>query len=160
MLVLWDGDHILKAYYDPETATMDLVSSFLAEGGRAAAMDGALSLGVDEEGLFHHLSLSVDPDPPNKEQPKRPSECPTAARAEVEIVEGGGATVAYDSSAGCLCMAFDGVEAKEWARLGPNLVWLALDEEGRLAALVVEGVSRDPGGKAQMAWLAEMGVEE
>ncbi|MCP5021614.1 MAG: hypothetical protein GY930_07530, partial [bacterium] len=47
----------------------------------------------------------------------------------------------------------------EWARLGPNLVWLALDEDGNLAAIVIEGVSRDPKGKAQAAWLAEMGNE-
>jgi hypothetical protein len=71
--------------------------------------------------------------------------------------EGGGATVCYDPPGGTLHLSFEGVEPKEWARLGPNLVWLALDEEGCLAAIAIEGISRDPKGKAQAAWLAEMG---
>ncbi|MCB9907162.1 MAG: hypothetical protein H6830_05555 [Planctomycetes bacterium] len=160
MLVLWDSDHILKAYFDPKTSTLDLVSSFLAEGGRAAAFDGALSLGVDEDGLFHHLSLNINPADQPLGMPERPEDCPVATQAEVEVVEGGSAKVAYSPTGGMLCLAFDGIEAKEWARLGPNLVWLALDDEGQLAAIVVEGISRDPGGKAQAAWLAEMGFEE
>ena len=160
MLVLWDGDHILKAYFDPLTSTLDLVSSFLAEGGRAATLDGALSLGVDEEGLFHHLSLTIDPKATLEGFPKRPADSPMASRAEVELAEGGRAEVAYDAGQGSLCLRFPGVEAKDWARLGPNLVWLALDDEAQLAAIVVEGVSKDPGGKAQAAWLAEMGIDE
>ena len=160
MLVLWDGDHILKAYFDPETSTLDLVSSFLAEGGRAASMEGALSLGVDEDGLFHHLSLSIEPDADLTGFPQRPSECPVASRAEVELSEGGRAEVAYEANTGSLCLRFAGVEAVEWARLGPNLVWLALDDDAQLAAIVVEGVSKDPGGKAQAAWLAEMGIDD
>ncbi len=160
MLVLWDGDHILKAYFDPLTSTLDLVSSFLAEGGRAASLEGALSLGVDEDGLFHHLSLTIQPDASSEGFPQRPSDCPVASRAEVELSEGGRAEVTYDATTGTLRLRFDGIEAVEWARLGPNLVWLALDEDAQLAAMVVEGVSKDPGGKAQAAWLAEMGVED
>jgi hypothetical protein len=49
-----------------------------------------------------------------------------------------------------------GVDAVQWARVGPNLLWLAIDDDAHLAALVFEGVSRDPGGKAQSAWLSEM----
>lgn len=157
MLIIWDSEHILKAYLNPETNTFDLVSSFLAEEGRATTIDGAMSLGVDEEGLFHHLSIDVDPDASRAGFPERPSDCPVAALAEVELQDGGGAKVCFDAPTGTLQLTFDGVEATEWARLGPNLVWLALDEEGCLAAILVEGVSRDPKGKAQAAWLAEMG---
>ncbi|MDF1838682.1 MAG: hypothetical protein P1V35_12500 [Planctomycetota bacterium] len=157
MLIIWDGEHILKAYLDPETNTFDLVSSFLAEDGRATTMDGAMSLGVDEEGLFHNLSIVVDPEAPKKGLDVRPADCPVASMAEVELMEGGGAKVCFDAPTGTMQLSFDGVEATEWARLGPNLVWLALNEEGYLASIVVEGVSRDPKGKAQAAWLAEMG---
>ncbi|MEZ6004072.1 MAG: hypothetical protein R3F33_07780 [Planctomycetota bacterium] len=160
MLVLWDGDHILKAYHDPLTGCLDLVSSFLAEGGRAAAVGGALSLGVDEDGLFHHLSLSLDEDSKQQGLPTRPPDCPEAEQAEVELREGDAVRVAFDPAAGRLILSFDGIEPTQWARLGPNLVWLAVDDDGQLAAMVVEGVSKDPGGKAQAAWLAEMGVEE
>ena len=38
--------------------------------------------------------------------------------------------------------------------MGKNLLWLALDNEARLAAFVLKGVARDPGGTAQAAWLA------
>ena len=55
-------------------------------------------------------------------------------------------------------MVFDGVEPSIWGRLGDNLIWLALDEDARLASIVVEGVSLDPGGKGQLAWLDELGV--
>ncbi len=157
MLILWDGEHILKAYLNPDSNTFDLVSSFLAEEGRATTIDGAMSLGVDEEGLFHHLSIIVDPGASQEDFPARPAECPVAVQAEVELVDGGGAKVCFDAPSGTLHLAFEGVEAIEWARLGPNLVWLALDEDGNLAAIVIEGVSRDPKGKAQAAWLAEMG---
>ncbi|MCA9000917.1 MAG: DUF2283 domain-containing protein, partial [Planctomycetes bacterium] len=147
----------LKAYFDPETNTFDLVSSFLIEEGRATSVDGALSLGVDEEGLFHHLSIVIDAENPASPSLQRPAECPVASVAEVELVEGASARVLYDRPAGTLHLEFKDVEATEWARLGPNLVWLALDADGNLAALVVEGVSRDPKGKAQAAWLSEMG---
>lgn len=157
MLILWDGEYIFKAYLNPDTDTFDLVSSFLAEDGRATSIDGAMSLGVDEEGLFQHLSIVVDPKASHRGFPERPADCPVATLAEVELVEGGGAKVCFDAPTGTLRLTFDGIEPIEWARLGPNLVWLALDDEGNLAAIVVEGVSRDPQGKAQAAWLAEMG---
>ncbi len=157
MLVTWDSDHILKAYYDPKTQVLDLLASTICESGRATGLDGALSLGVDEDGLFHHLSLSIDEEALTKNLPRRPTESPVAAQAEVEVMENGGASVVFDSTRGVLCLAFEGVKPTEWARLGANLVWLALDGDGRLGAIVVEGVSTDPGGKAQLAWLAEMG---
>ena len=159
MLILWDSEHILKAYFNPDTDTFDLVSSCLAEEGRATTIDGAMSLGVDDEGLFHHLSIVVDSEASREGFPERPSECPVASLAEVELVDDGGAKVCFDSPNGILRITFDGVEAVDWARLGPNLVWLALNEEGHLAAIVTEGVSRDPKGKAQATWLAEMGSD-
>ena len=160
MLVIWDGDHILKAYYDPKTQVLDLLASTMVESGRAAALDGALSLGVDEDGVFHHMSLAIDPDDLRSDLPARPVDCPVASQAEVEIVEGSAASVGLDATAGVMCLAFKDIQPTEWARLGPNLIWLGLDEEGRLGALVVEGVSTDPGGKAQAAWLSEMGYSE
>ena len=62
----------------------------------------------------------------------------------------------FDSTEGVLRLRFEGVEPMHWARLGENLIWLAIDEQTRLAAMVIEGVSRDPGGKAQNTWLTEM----
>ncbi|MEZ6020455.1 MAG: hypothetical protein R3F17_10245 [Planctomycetota bacterium] len=50
MLVLWDGDHILKAYHDPHRLS-GLQAQLSMEGGALAAVGGALSLGVDEDGL-------------------------------------------------------------------------------------------------------------
>ena len=159
MLILWDSEHILKAYFNPDTDTFDLVSSCLAEEGSAITIDGTMSLGVDEEGLFHHLSIVVDPEASQEGFSERPSDCPVASLAEVELVDDNGAKVSFDPPNGILRVSFDGVKAVEWARLGPNLVWLALSEEGHLAAIVAEGVSRDPKGKAQAAWLAEMGCD-
>lgn len=157
MIVLWSGSDLVKGYHDPATGWVDLVSNRPAEGGDAHTVGEGFSLARDEAGVFCHLGLdagqAVDAAPL-----ERPAEAREAVDAEVEVPTDQAPRWSFDASRGSLCVAFAGVEPAIWGRIGDNLLWLALDEEGVLAGIVFEGVSRDPGGKAQATWLEEVGL--
>ena len=157
MIVLWSGRDLVKGYHDPTTGWLDLVSNRPAEGGEAHTVGGGFSLARDEEGAFCHLGLDVAQavDVPPLQ---RPAEMREAVDAEVEVPTDTDPCWSFDAARGSLCVAFPGVSPQIWGRIGDNLLWLALDEEGRLAGLVFEGISRDPGGKAQATWLEEVGL--
>lgn len=155
MIVLWIGDDLFKGYHDPEGGWLDLVSNRPAEGGEVFTVGEQFSLATDETGVFCHLG--VDTRAAGDAPPlTRPAHARTAVDAEVELA-GGAPRWSFDPGRGSLCVAFEGVEAAEWGRIGDNLLWLALDPDGVLAGLVFEGVSRDPGGRAQATWLEEVG---
>lgn len=157
MIVLWKRSDQVKGYHDPTTGWLDLVSNRPAEGGDAHAVGEGFSLAREEAGVFCHLGLDVTQAvaaPPLE----RPAEVREAIDAEVEVRTGAAPCWSFDGARGSLCVAFAGVMPRIWGRIGENLLWLALDEEGCLAALVFEGVSRDPGGKAQATWLEEVGL--
>ena len=157
MIVLWNGNDLFKGYYDPETGWLDLVSSRPAEGGQAWTVGEEFSLSVDETGAFCHLGLNIESA--RSESPLvRPAEARRAVDAEVEVIEDHAPQCSFDSSAGTLSVRFGGADVLQWGRLGDNLLWLALDDQGYIAGLVFEGVSRDPGGKGQSTWLEEVGL--
>ena len=81
-----------------------------------------------------------------------------AISADFELDDSDVMDFLLDSTEGTLRFSFGGRVPQEWARLGENLIWLGIDGDGRLAAMVIEGISRDTGGKAQCAWLAQMGI--
>lgn len=157
MIVLWDGGDLYKGYYDPQTGWLDLVSSRTAEGGQAHSVGETFLLSVDEEGTFCHLGLDVTA---GEAEPllERPLEAPDALDAEVELLEDRQPTWFFDRSRGTLEVSFGDFGSAQWGRIGDNLLWLALDEEGCLRGFCFEGVSRDPGGKAQAAWLEDVGL--
>ena len=76
--------------------------------------------------------------------------------AEVQLVEGAAPRWLFDSAGGSLRVSFSDAEIILWGRVGENLLWLGLGEDGDMAALVFGGISRDPGGGAQAAWLKEV----
>jgi hypothetical protein len=155
VIVVWNGTDLFKAYHDPDTGWLDLVSSRPAEGGEAWTMGEGFSIGVDEEGNFCHLGVDVGACTEGT-FPTRPADAPMAVDAEVEVEQAHPPIWSFDAKHGRLSVIFRGVEFQQWGRMGDNLLWLALDEEGRLAALVFEGVSRDPGGRGQATWLSEV----
>lgn len=157
MMVIWNGRDLFKGYFDPKTGSLDLVTSRPVDGGEARTIGEGLTVAVDEEGLFCHLGLDVSSVP---ETPvfERPADVQEAVDAEVELPEDAAASWSFDSNLGSLCLVFEGVDPAIWGRIGDNLLWLALDDEGTVAAICFEGVSRDPGGKAQATWLEELGL--
>ncbi len=157
MYVLWCGSDLFKAYHDPGTHWLDLVSSRSVEGGDAFSVGEDFTLSVDDTGAFCHLGLHAERGG-QEELPERPDECRSAFDAEVELVETATPRWSLDPATGILRLAFEGIAIQQWGRIGDNLLWLALDDEGRLGAIVFEGVSRDPGGKGQAAWLEEVGT--
>lgn len=157
MIVIWNGNDLFKGYFDPESGWLDLVSSRPADGGQAWTVGEGFSLSVDESGAFCHLGLDTQ-GAGGAAQVTRPSETREAVDAEVEVLEDHEPQCSFDASAGTLSIRFCGAGVLEWGRLGDNLLWLALDDQGYLAGLVFEGVSRDPGGKGQSLWLEEVGL--
>ncbi len=157
MIVCWSGGDLYKGYFDPESGWVDIVSSRPAEGGEAFTVGEGFSLGVDEEGLFCHLGLAVT-GVPTESLLTRPSQVPVAFEAETEIAPSCLPKWAFDPAQGRLTLSFDGIHPEEWGRLGDNLLWLALDGEGRVGGLCFEGISRDPKGRAQAAWLEDVGL--
>ena len=157
MYVLWIGSDLYKGYHDPRSGRVDVIASRIGTVGRALAVQD-FEIVVDEGGALCNLALEVGDRESSAGLPERPATCVSAVDAEVEVVEEAGIRWCFEPRLGTLRVAFDGVEPARWGRLGENLVWLALDAEARLAALVVEGISRDPGGKGQAAWLEELGV--
>ncbi len=157
MIVLWNGSDLLKGFFDPKTGWLDLVSSRPSDGGQAFTAGESFSLSVDEGGSFCHLGLDVG-EAIDSAPITRPDEVRDALDAEVELPDDRRPTWSFDSTAGSLCVSFEGVEPIVWGRIGDNLLWLALDREGRLAGLVFKGVSRDPGGNGQAIWLDEVGL--
>jgi len=161
MNALWIGSDLFKAYHDPSTGRIDVVASRFGAQGEALASESGLELYLDEEGTVCAFSLPVGEGAPDSGSglPRRPVECPSAVEAEVDVALDAAARWSFDPPTGTLRLSFEGIEPERWGRLGDNLVWLALDGEARLAAVVVEGVSRDPGGRGQLAWLDELGVD-
>ena len=160
MIAFFDGDLSYKAYHDPDTGVVDLLSSAFVVAGRLGECGGGLSLGLDEEDSVRNLCLDLAADSGEMPVPERPEDVPIAFTAEVEMLPEATLRHRFDSSSGVLRMAFGDLDAMSWARLGNNLLWLAIDEESRLAALVIEGISRDRGGRAQAAWLDEMAANQ
>jgi len=158
MRVVWHGSDLYKAYHDPETGTLDLVASRRAGGGQAVAMGDEFALAVDDSGAFCHLGIDVSKQFTSQEPPNRPPDAEIAALAEVELMVSAAPRCLFDSTAGSLRLAFGETEVKLWGRVGESLLWLGLSEDGDMAALVFEGISHDPGGKAQVAWLEEVGA--
>lgn len=158
MHVLWHGKDLVKAYHDPQTGLVDLVSGRPVQGGEALAVGTEFTLAVDEEGAFSHLTIDVRGDHAGKpgELLDRPAQYRTAVEALVELVGEATPHWSFDESSGSLRVGFEGLAADRWGRVGENLLWLGLDANANIAAIVFEGVSRDPGGKAQAAWLAEI----
>lgn len=160
MNVLWIGTDLYKAYHDPQTGRIDVLASRYGTEGTALAPEPGLEIVVDEGEAICSIAVQLDAAAPIVSGlPHRPAECLSAVDAEVEVVDDAHARWSFEPQLGVLVVAFDGVEPERWGRLGDNLIWLALDGEARLAAVVVEGVSRDPGGRGQLAWLDELGVE-
>lgn len=160
MYVRWDGELAYKAYHDPETDRVDIVSSGVGgEGEMLTLGEGEPSMGFlcEPDGFCSLIELERALAGSRDDlEWSRPDECAVATDAEVEVVAEGTTTWHFDAPTGTLRIRFEAVEPVQWARLGANLLWLAIDAEARLAALVFEGVSRDPGGKAQAVWLSEM----
>lgn len=161
MNALWVGTDLYKAYHDPKSGRLDVIASRYGAEGEALPGDVGLEIVVDEGGAVCGFSVMVGEDsaPFDPPLPQRPAECPSAVDAEVDVPEDARARWSFEPRLGTLSLAFEGIEPRQWGRLGDNLVWLALDEDARLAAIVVEGVSRDPGGQGQLAWLDELGID-
>lgn len=158
MLVAFDGRAIHKAFHDPETGTLDLWSAEADGEGHAVAWGDGLVLVADEDGTFAHLSLEPAALDTATAAPSRPADAARAVEAGVELCPDEAPALLFDGTEGTLRLRWGALEAVEWARLGDSLVWLGIDGDARLAALVVEGVSRDPGSRAQATWLAEQGI--
>lgn len=158
MLVAFDGRAIHKAFHDPETGTLDLWSAEADGEGHAVAWGDGLVLVADEDGTFAHLSLEPAALDTATAAPSRPADAARAVEAGVELCPDETPALLFDGTEGTLRLRWGALEPVEWARLGDSLVWLGIDGDARLAALVVEGVSRDPGSRAQATWLAEQGI--
>jgi hypothetical protein len=156
MLVTWIGSDSVRAYFDPARDVVDCLTDRPSEGGTSWTLDGALALAGDGDDIFCHIVLERAGLAQAAGVPERPAECPILERADLELDPSAAPRYHFDSTQGALRIAFEGVEARQWGRLGSNLAWLAIDDDGRLAAIVVEGVSRDSGGRGQLAWLAEV----
>lgn len=156
MRLYFDGELTYKAYYDPDTSVIDVISNAFEEEGRSDAFGGGLNICVDDEDNICSLSLDLAGDTGEIPVGDRPEEAPEAYVADVEVVREATPRYRFDPSAGTLRMAFGDLDSLVWARLKRNLIWLGIDDDSRLASMVVEGISRDPGGKAQAAWLQEM----
>jgi hypothetical protein len=160
MFVRWDAELSYKAYHDPQTDRVAIVSSGVGGEGEMLALGGDepdLALLCEPDGCCSLLELErARAGSRDEHAGVRPADCPTALEAEVEIQDGARLGWCFEAGAGTLWVRVAGVDAVQWARVGPNLLWLAIDDDAHLAALVFEGVSRDPGGKAQSAWLSEM----
>lgn len=158
MLIAMEGDVRHKAFHDPKNQIIDLWAESAEAEGIAVAFGDALTMVGDDEGVFAHLSLEYGKLSMGDVLPNRPSECPMAISADFELDDSDVMDFLLDSTEGTLRFSFGGRVPQEWARLGENLIWLGIDGDGRLAAMVIEGISRDTGGKAQCAWLAQMGI--
>lgn len=158
MRVVWHGSDLYKAYHDPQTVTLDLVASRPAERGQAVALGDEFALAVDDSGAFCHLGVDLRKRFAAPEPPNRPADAEIAGLAEVELVESVSPRWLFDATAGSLRISFGEVRVERWGRIGESLLWLGLSEDGDMAALVFEGISHDPGGRAQAAWLAEIGA--
>ena len=159
MNVVWIGGDLYKAYYDPEEGRIEVISSRFGTEGAALAPESGVEFVLDDAENVCSMGVQIGELELSKaELPPRPDDCETALDAEVEVVESAPFRVSFQPRTGVLVMVFDGGEPSIWGRLGDNLIWLALDEDARLASIVVEGVSLDPGGKGQLAWLDELGV--
>lgn len=159
MNVVWIGGDLYKAYYDPEEGRIEILSSRFGTEGEALAPEPGVDFVLDEGENVCSMGVQVGGlELSEAELPPRPGDCETALDAEVEVVESAAFRFSFQPQTGVLVMVFDGVEPTTWGRLGDNLIWLAIDEDARLASIVVEGVSLDPGGKGQLAWLDELGV--
>ena len=158
MRIAWRGSDLYKAYHDPQTGTLDLVASRQADGGEAMAMGDEFALAVDDSGAFCHLGVDVRKQFTSPEPPNRPPDAAVAGMAEVELVESISPRWLFDATAGSLRISFGEAEVELWGRIGESLLWLGLSADGAMAALVFEGISHDPGGRAQAAWLEEVGA--
>lgn len=158
MLIFLEGDVPHKAFHDPLNKTIDLWSGSAEAEGAALAFGEALVVACNDEGVFSHLSLEYGGLSMDSVLPTRPDECPIATSAEVELDDADALHVLLDPTEGTLRFSFGGRVPQQWARLGENLIWLGIDPDGHLAAMMIEGISRDTGGKAQGAWLAQMRI--
>lgn len=158
MRVVWHGSDLYKAYHDPQTGTLDLVASRPAGGGEAVAMGDEFALAVDDSGAFCHLGVDVRKQFTSTEPPNRPPDAETAGVAEVELSESAAPRWLFDATAGSLRISFGEEDVELWGRIGESLLWLGLNQDGDMMALVFEGISHDPGGKGQAAWLEEVGA--
>lgn len=158
MLVSFVGRVRHKAFHDVGTKTIDLWSAEAESEGNAVSLGDALVLVCGDEGSFSHLSLDYSALATSEDLPPCPKETPVATFADLELNETDVMRVSFDPSLGTLLLAFGDRDTLEWARLGENLIWLALDKGGSLAGMMVRGISADAGGKAQNAWLAQAGI--
>jgi hypothetical protein len=155
--VLWSGDDRFKTYHDPDAGLVETVSNRPASGGTSLVLGEGLVLSLDEEEHVVHLSVSVEACADELVVPlERPGDERAAAFAEVEIEPELPVSCSFDPTGGVLRVQFCDRVPGEWGRIGSNLIWLALDGDQRLAGIVIEGVSHDPGGAAQLSWLQEM----
>ena len=155
--VLWSGGDCFKAFFDPDAGLVEAVSNRPASGGTSVSLGEVVVLSLDEEERVVHLSVGVAACTDELEQPlERPGNERAATFAEVEIEPDLPASCSFDPATGVLRIRFRERAAGEWGRIGSNLIWLALDAEQRLAGIVIEGISHDPGGAAQLIWLQEM----
>jgi len=153
--ILFSGEDLYRGYFDPDGRTLEIVSSRDAESGVAWSPANDFLIGVDDEQFFSHAQLAIGA-PFEHDVPTPPEGCPVARIAETELVDDGAMAWHFDVASGVLTCIFEGAKREIWGRIGPNLLWLALDSEANLAALVLKGVARDPGGAAQAAWLANV----
>lgn len=154
--VLWSGSDCFKAYFDPDAGLIEAVSNRPASGGTSITLGEGLILSLDEEEHVVHLSVAVAVCTEELEVPlARPGDERAASFAEVEIEPDLPASCSFDPTAGVLRVQFSERVADQWGRIGSNLIWLALDGDQRMAGIVIEGVSLDPGGAAQLTWLQE-----
>lgn len=160
MIIAFEGAHIYKAYHHPGTGVVDILASIYEEEGLSVELGGGFSIGLGGDECVQHMTLDLSGDSGDLPVPERPLDAPAAVMAEVELEEGATPRYRFDASSGSLRVAFGDLDNTTWARVGKNLLWLAIDEESRLSALVIEGVSKDPKGKAQAAWLEEMADQE
>ena len=155
MNVDWCGEFMYKAYFDPGTSEIHIHSSRSSEEGTSTDLGESVRLDLDTQGLVSLVTIQTENLVRPADELQRPADCGIAENAEFEVDETAVPWGRFDATKGTLALGFGTLIPTEWGRMGESLVWIALDEQHRLAGLMLEGVSTDSGGEAQARWLEE-----
>ncbi len=156
----WSAEDSLRTFFDPQASgtggVVEIVSNRPASGGVSVELgkDASIVLSLDDEEHVVHLSFHLSGCSQELTPPlRRPEQVRVANFAEVEVEPELEVECAFDATAGTVQVRFCGREQELWGRIGTSDIWLALDQDQRLAGMLIEGVVDDPGGGAQLAWL-------
>jgi len=156
MRIIWSAKAQYRAFFEPASKVISLVSSNLAEEAVGRLVSGGLTLVVDNQDGFTDLELILN----SKHRQSMPAweQQPTEIKDTLKTILPPDRTVSwqFNERSGDLLIYFTPSGSNYWFQIGSRPIFIGTEDREKISAIVFKGVVEDPNGELESAWLDQI----